>query len=373
MDWVSLSQTSGNSGTTVITVSAEENQTLGQLLKVFNVVSGTFSKQVVIQELSSEAPFEVVFSVTPSQITYNASNSSTTYTITATSNIDYTIEVPDWINISSSTGSSGTTTFNVTLNTQDITDKRDYIRFINNGNQIGSIIVVLVGYSGEYLTFEVLSGGTLYWKTAGAYSFLTRTIEYKKNNDNWVSITSATGNNAPSISVSAGDIIKLRGDNKYYAHNNQGYMVYDFFGNDNDDNVRYNVYGNIMSLIDSTNFSTLTALTNGFNFYRLFCTVGAVNANNLVLPATILSYGCYQEMFNGCSSLVKAPKLPSTLLDSYCYTTMFAGCTSLIEAPELPATTLIEYCYQGMFAGCTSLLTAPEHFSTTILCKCSCR
>ena len=34
---------------------------------------------------------------------------------------------------------------------------------------------------------------------------------------------------------------------------------------------------------------------------------------------------------------------------------MFSGCTSLTTAPELPATTLTYYCYQQMFNGCTSL------------------
>ena len=34
---------------------------------------------------------------------------------------------------------------------------------------------------------------------------------------------------------------------------------------------------------------------------------------------------------------------------------MFKCCTSLTTAPVLPATTLAEGCYQGMFEGCTSL------------------
>jgi hypothetical protein len=34
---------------------------------------------------------------------------------------------------------------------------------------------------------------------------------------------------------------------------------------------------------------------------------------------------------------------------------MFFGCTALTSAPALPATTLADGCYQRMFQGCTSL------------------
>ena len=37
---------------------------------------------------------------------------------------------------------------------------------------------------------------------------------------------------------------------------------------------------------------------------------------------------------------------------------MFQGCTSLIKAPKLPATTLAEQCYLGMFSACASLTSA---------------
>ena len=66
---------------------------------------------------------------------------------------------------------------------------------------------------------------------------------------------------------------------------------------------------------------------------------------------------CYQYMFDGCTSLITAPELPATKLAVRCYQYMFRNCTSLITAPELPATTLAAYCYQYMFDGCTSLKT----------------
>lgn len=61
-------------------------------------------------------------------------------------------------------------------------------------------------------------------------------------------------------------------------------------------------------------------------------------------------------MFEGCVALATAPDLQATTLSDRCYQYMFRYCTSLTTAPELPATTLDEqYCYNEMFNGCTSL------------------
>jgi len=64
---------------------------------------------------------------------------------------------------------------------------------------------------------------------------------------------------------------------------------------------------------------------------------------------------CYQEMFNGCSSLTTAPELPATTLISNCYENMFRSCSNLLVAPELPATTLAPSCYAHMFRNCNKL------------------
>ena len=95
-----------------------------------------------------------------------------------------------------------------------------------------------------------------------------------------------------------------------------------------------------------------------------------VDASNLILPATTLVNYCYLCMFDGCTSLTKAPKLPATTLTDGCYEYMFQDCTSLVIAPELPATTLANSCYYRMFDGCTSLVTAPELPATTLADSC---
>ena len=134
----------------------------------------------------------------------------------------------------------------------------------------------------------------------------------------------------------------------------------------------FKVYGNIMSLIDSTNYSNLLSLTANRAFALLFmnCT-GLTSAENLVLPATALTTACYSNMFLGCTSLTTGPaRLPATTLARFCYEGMFYGCSSLQTAPELPATTLADYCYLTMFQECTSLKEAPELPATTLAENC---
>lgn len=69
--------------------------------------------------------------------------------------------------------------------------------------------------------------------------------------------------------------------------------------------------GNIMSLLDGDNFASMTSL-DGRNYV-------------------------FFNLFGGCKSLTRPPKLPATELSQYCYGRMFYGCTSLEVPPFLPA------------------------------------
>ena len=212
------------------------------------------------------------------------------------------------------------------------------------------------------LTFNIISGGTIAWTTSDSSN--TKTIEYKLNGGKWTSITSTT--TGAKITVNTGDKIQFRGSNTSYSDYASSYST--FVGS----TASFEVEGNIMSLINSTNFATLTTLESKYTFNGLFnnCT-GLTYAENLVLPATTLADSCYYSMFAGCSSLTKAPKeLPSDTLTQSCYAQMFWNCTSLTKAPKLPATTLAIGCYSGMFANCKSLITATELPATTLANNC---
>lgn len=202
-------------------------------------------------------------------------------------------------------------------------------------------------YENDYLTIEALSGGTLYWKATN--SGFTRTIEYRKNNGTWNSVTSvADGSGTTVTTVNAGDLINIRGNNTAYCDTiHQNHFVTDF---------EFNVYGNIMSLIYGDNFKNQTTLTEQHALCSIFLNCSyLISAENLILPATTLANYCYESMFGGCTSLLAAPVLPATTLADGCYRSMFAKCSNLTTAPELPATTLPWYCYYQMFENCTNL------------------
>ena len=113
--------------------------------------------------------------------------------------------------------------------------------------------------------------------------------------------------------------------------------------------------GNIMSLLD---YDILPRqITTEHCFRGLFSDCSLVTAPEL--PATKLSLGCYEVMFQSCSLLKVAPKLPATTLAEECYNGMFNACVSLSTSPELPATTLANSCYSNMFMNCDSLKYAP--------------
>ena len=212
-------------------------------------------------------------------------------------------------------------------------------------------------YLKEYFTIEALESGTIQWNFSGG------TIEYSLNGGDWTTIDRLT-----ILNVSEGDILRFRGNNNNYSAYVQARpTIYASFG--------YNVYGNIMSLISSTEFENLTTIPtiSCFNYFfggtnTNICKV--VDASDLILPATTLMNYCYYGMFNNCTSLTSVPELPATTLTNGCYRLMFNNCKSLTTAPELPATTLANECYQSMFQDCKSLTTAPELPATTLINNC---
>lgn len=197
------------------------------------------------------------------------------------------------------------------------------------------------------LTFDIISSGTIYWKTTS--SSFTKTISYSKDNGlTWNSITPTES--GASISVDSGDEIMFRGNNSVY-HN--GMSDYNSFSSST--GTKFNSRGNIMSLVDENNYTGLTSISsNCFSSLFYSCT-GLISVENLLLPITTLANSCYYGMFYGCTSLTQAPELPATTLAPYCYRSMFSNCTSLTQAPELPAQLLVTSCYEYMFNGCSSL------------------
>ena len=204
-------------------------------------------------------------------------------------------------------------------------------------------------YSQDYLTFNVLTSGTICWKAFGSISskaIESKTIEYKINDGEWTSIASTS--DGVTFSVETDDVVIFKGSNQTYATDNRNYSAF------NGGTATYDISGNIMSLIYGDEFIAETTMSGTYNFCSLFRQSRAVSAENLILPATSLTENCYRSMFSKCYTLEKAPALPATTLATDCYNYMFEEC-AIASAPELPATALVSNCYRNMFTGCTSL------------------
>ena len=243
-------------------------------------------------------------------------------------------------------------------------------------------------YSKDYLTFDILTDGTIKW---GKVQYGPENdIEYSLDKGNtWTSLPINT-----TLNVQSGDILMFKGIHDYYGYSSDD-TYYDRF----DGTANFNVYGNVLSLFYGDNFIGKDEIPESeqqyCQLYRLFSTSNVVSAKNLILPkpnyngifgymfyncslleeapqlpATTLAESCYAGMFGYCISLTKAPKLPATTLTSHCYAHMFNGCMSLTTAPELQSTTLADGCYDSMFESCTNLTTAPELPATTLVTTC---
>ena len=199
-------------------------------------------------------------------------------------------------------------------------------------------------YSKDYLTFNVLTGGTIAWDSIGTGQ--AKTIQYSLNDGSWTSITA---NTATTISVSDGDVVRFKGTNTSYAADKNNYSGFDSGGT-----ASFNIEGNIMSLVYGDNFDGQTAMTGTYNFCSIFKGSKVFSAENLVLPSTTLTNYCYRAMFSFCTNLAIAPALHALTLSQGCYWYMFENC-AITSAPDLLADTLVAECYGNMFTGCTSL------------------
>ena len=289
---------------------------------------------------------------------FTVSDAGETISVDLKSNVEYGVQMPnvDWIQVeeASRAMSSHTLKYIVSANVTD-NDREARIIFYDKNSSLKETLKIIQSKKQEipYLTFTAENEQTF---TMSSY---VETLEYSVNGGEWTKL----GGVAISFGGDKGNL-RLRGQNFEGTANDQGNFSIIRFKNDSP----VNCFGDIRTLIDYKNYSTVDTSIARFN--RLF-----YNCKNLIsspqLPATTLALGCYKEMFYGCTSLTNAPELPATTLAQSCYSSMFAYCTSLTNAPEkLPAITLKDYCYNGMFAGCTSLTNAPELPATTLKNYC---
>ena len=181
-----------------------------------------------------------------------------------------------------------------------------------------------VPYSEQYFTIQLTDNTDVRWKSfaPAGETYPEHTIEVSINDGPWSSITSSSGGTL--IGGSSGDTIMVRGDNTAYATDVNHYSCF------KSQTGSFMVYGNIMSLVDSTGFTSAATLSSAWTFANLFRdNLQIISAENLVLPATGLTENCYRNMFYGCFNLTTAPELPAATLVDSCYRSMFDNCGKL--------------------------------------------
>lgn len=272
----------------------------------------------------------------------------------------------------------------------------------------------------DYIKFTALQSGTftLTIPAAVTTSFVT-SVDYSLDGGHtWVTTNNSNADvTITTPTIAANDFVLWRGIAKSYTTGGQNHNTTTavtqcsrFSGTAN-----FNVSGDIKSMIYGIEYKSHTVLysSNDANFAFMFyncpyvksienlnldvdyiltstyqsmfqsCTglttcFSEITSNNIAMRGcaemfqgctslvnapklSIASYGnqTFRNMFNGCTALVSVPSdmLPNTTLGGSCYFIMFQNCTNLVNAPILPATTLAAYCYYQMFYGCTKLKT----------------
>ena len=242
-------------------------------------------------------------------------------------------------------------------------DGMPYEWFVENSD--GSVFAV------HYMAFIALptQSASDYLLTLDNYGGNAPIVYYSNDAQNW-KLWGYGG-----IPVPADDALFICGDNpdgfsKECSSNtwsNNG--VFSSFNKTGEgDDILFNVYGDVMSLISKD--VEVDAIPCDYCFCRLFKeTPGLTIAPGI--SATTLTKKCYMQMFFGDTTLVAPPEgLPAMAMKDSCYFQMFAGCNKITYAPELPATTLADACYFGMFDSCSELVDAPDLPAPTLVAEC---
>ena len=136
----------------------------------------------------------------------------------------------------------------------------------------------------DYLTFEYLEGGSLYFDGNG-------NLEYSVNGGSWETFYFGSFNQ--------GDVVRFRGNiTSIKPYGDYGIGHFEAYGGS------FNAKGTPASLIYGDNYADYADVTTSYCYKGLFRDCNAlIDASEMVLSAPVLAEGCYYEMFKDCRSL----------------------------------------------------------------------
>lgn len=346
--WIHISQNSGESGVTVITVTVDRNTVETGRNGIIRI--GDETVQVY------QSKFVPYLNVDPPSIVFYKEGGISYITITANTRYNISASVP-WITLSQNYVESGVTTIAVTSSQYDTGKKR------NGTITVGNNPVEVVQYSSsvsDYLTMDILEDG--YVKIWG-YIQNPTPYEYSLNGGDWIT---ASGQ---SFEVKAGDKVRIKGTMggrcnpidcedcppeclPPYSSDTEQHLILndplDLYGT----YVRYNLYGNVLSLKYGDAFTGTTGSDDDIEIAYSFYGTNVLDASGLLLPEKRF---CAAYAF-AYSHITDLPEIPSVAGDlKY----MFAN--SWIENADIKlAPSNQDYLYYGMFKDCIYLIGNPE-------------
>lgn len=182
------------------------------------------------------------------------------------------------------------------------------------------------------------------------------------------------------INVRKNQLVYFKGNNTTLGNintNNNGPSKDTYFTNFTCKNiytgydVKYNVYGNITSLLDPNNYSIPIPAAC---FKCFFMCQNIVDASKLYLPSDDIGRYAYESMFEHCKNLKHAPKdLPASHVPQQAYSRMFKDCVSLKTVPKIHAKSFNRLAFLDMFdvhdnsnLRCITKDSNPVHFSKEV-------
>ena len=180
------------------------------------------------------------------------------------------------------------------------------------------------------MTIEALEDGVNV-KIKRTKSAQTGNFQIKLNDSDWKDVSQEDiGNDkeydlinvvSDKSSMSKGDKLQFRNIDKFSDNSNTYSQLII-------SKAKAKVYGKLAKSLTSE----FAASSQEYKLEHMFSdSTSLVDVSELNLNDIIISTGCYESMFSGCTSLKSAPKLPATTLANNCYNSMFKGCTKIIE------------------------------------------
>jgi len=191
------------------------------------------------------------------------------------------------------------------------------------------------------------------------------TLEYSLDGASW---NSYDVQNTEEVDVLPGSAIYLRGTNNTKFAYSDGTFITAWYSVHF--TKTYSVGGNIITLLDKTNYSTINTIDGNSGFGNFFKNeTNLTDASNLNFGSVTTlpdgdtlggTYGSLYGMFWGCTNLVSVPDVTGiTSCGRTAMASMFYGCTSLEVGIDLSQLTSVRYWVaSGMYTNCQKLKRA---------------